>query len=140
VGSGAHPHPLWLNILLPAFAVALTIIVVSLIREAQEGSPRDPNSGGTARRVSVARAVLWQGMGGLWVLDGLLQWQPAMFSRSFIERFLLPVAQGQPAWLHALLLWGAHVWNQAPAWSDAAAGFVQVLIGVGLLAGASRPL
>ena len=52
-----------------------------------------------------ARRSLLLGLGGLWLLDGLLQMQPYMFTVNLIAQVLRPVAAGQPWWLARLIDW-----------------------------------
>jgi hypothetical protein len=83
----------------------------------------------TARR---AQTVL----GLLWLLDGGLQFQSFMYSRGFLQS-LLAGASGEPAWLHASILWGVRVANGDLGLWNTLFAVTQVLIGAGLLI---RPL
>ncbi len=72
-------------------------------------------------------------LGAIWLLDGALQLQPYMFSHHFLTDVLLPVADGQPAFVASLIrasdqLVAPHlaVWNGLFA-------ALQVGLGVGLL-------
>ncbi|MDA8066079.1 MAG: hypothetical protein M0031_11390 [Thermaerobacter sp.] len=76
---------------------------------------------------------MWRGFGGLWLLDGLLQLQPAMFTAAFVRQVLEPLLPGQPAWLEGLLRGGIGLWSAAPALADGSAAAVQLAIGVLLL-------
>ncbi len=49
--------------------------------------------------------LLRQGLGLLWLLDGLLQMQPGMFTMDMISTIMQPAATGQPAWLTGLVDW-----------------------------------
>ena len=42
-------------------------------------------------------------LGGLWILDGLLQLQPLMFTMSMIAAVLVPVQSGEPRWVIDLI-------------------------------------
>lgn len=87
------------------------------------------------------RAMWWYGLGGLWILDALLQAQPSMFSATgMVGNVVLPAAQGQPGWIAGPMLWGAGIWaSHAAAWNMAAVT-VESLIGVLLLGGRRWPL
>ncbi|MFZ0218259.1 MAG: hypothetical protein WAM30_20170, partial [Candidatus Dormiibacterota bacterium] len=70
-------------------------------------------------------------LGAFWLLDGLLQLQPFMFTRGFLDQTIAAAGQGQPALIAlsvslAIQIVGPHValWN---------AGFatIQLLIGLG---------
>jgi hypothetical protein len=71
-------------------------------------------------------------LGAFWILDAALQFQPFMFGRVFVETFILPNAQGQPAVVSWIIRNIGHfiepniaVWNTLFA-------VVQLVIGVGL--------
>jgi hypothetical protein len=77
--------------------------------------------------------VIQLALGGIWILDGFLQFQPHMFGQGFITHILLPSAQGQPAPLAWSITTMSHflrpdigVWNFL-------FGSLQLLIGVGML-------
>lgn len=78
-----------------------------------------------------ARALL----GTLWIIDGLLQAQPEMFSRAWPLGQLAKSAMGEPAWVNhsifAVLGWFAPSWP----WWNLAAVALQLGIGTGLLLG-----
>lgn len=87
------------------------------------------------------RAMWWYGLGGLWVLDAVLQAQPSMFSATgMVGNVVLPAAQGQPGWIAGPMLWGAGIWvSHAAAWNVAAVT-LESLIGFLLLGGRRWPL
>jgi hypothetical protein len=58
----------------------------------------------------VARRVL----AGLWLLDGLLQCQPYMFTTKFASDVLAPSASGQPGWVAGPVLWSARMVGDHP--------------------------
>ena len=78
-------------------------------------------------------------LGSLWVLDGVLQAQPAM-PRGFAAGILAPVAHGQPGWLAGLLSWEEALWRAHPVHLTVATALIQVGIGVAVLAGGSSRL
>jgi hypothetical protein len=85
--------------------------------------------------------LIWRyALGGLWLLDALLQAQPRMFSAAGLPTMVvLPAAQGQPGWIAGPMLWGAEVWaSHAAAW-NAAAVALEALIGCLILTGRWRP-
>jgi hypothetical protein len=72
-------------------------------------------------------------LGLLWILDAALQFQPFMFSKSFVNTFILPNAAGQPTVIRWVITNVGHflaphiaVWNTLFA-------LIQLGIGVGLL-------
>jgi hypothetical protein len=86
------------------------------------------------------RAIWWYGLGGLWIIDALLQAQPSMFTATGLPALvLLPAAQGQPSWIAGPMLWGAELWaSHAVAW-NAVAVILEALIGCLILVGRRWP-
>src|SRR5882724_11933119 len=78
------------------------------------------------------RAVLRIGFGLLWVLDGLLQAQPAMVGLP--AQVIVPGSGESPAWVRSVVEWGAAAWTYHPVQAAAAAVWVQLGIGVWMLA------
>ncbi len=86
---------------------------------------------------SRARAIFVYGLGGLWILDGLLQVQPLMV-RSFIPVLVAPVIQGQP-WLIARVMYlGMHLWNLHPILFDTLVVWLQIGMGLAIVLGGAR--
>jgi hypothetical protein len=85
------------------------------------------------------RDTLWIGFAILWLVDGLLQAQPAMFTQQFVTTVLQPVAQDQPGWLAGLLWASTLVWQANPLAANLAAVLVQLAIGALLLLGRAKP-
>lgn len=73
------------------------------------------------------------GLGGLWLLDGLLQLQPHMFTSAFVAQVLEPSSQGQAGWISWLVGANAHLVSTNVAAWDALFACVQLLIGLGLM-------
>lgn len=78
--------------------------------------------------------VLRLSLGGLWILDGFLQIQPSM-STQFIPHVIVPILDGQPAWLTNVIEKGIIIWSQHPLTYDVLSAAVQFLIGVLLILG-----
>ena len=81
------------------------------------------------------RQVVWL-LGGLWILDGVLQLQPGMFTMAMIQAVMQPTVLGQPGWVQALLRgvidvlsWNLTVTNLAIAAVQLAAGLGLILAG-----------
>lgn len=87
---------------------------------------------GAAVAFSKARAVWWYALGGLWVVDGLLQLQPRMFTSLLAQAILQPAAQGQPAWIALPMSLASQLWTRYPVLCNASVVAVQLSIG-GLL-------
>ncbi len=72
-------------------------------------------------------------LGLLWILDAALQFQPYMFSKNFVPRFVLANASGQPAVIHWVITNVGNFLAPHPAVWNALFASVQLVIGVGLL-------
>ena len=77
--------------------------------------------------------ILTLSLGGLWLLDGILQLQPAMFTGAFVEQVLAPTLTSQPHWMVAVINFGINVWNLNPVLFNLAAAVVQLFIGFMIL-------
>lgn len=102
---------------------------VVLARRAQAAPQPGPNE-------PSARKFLRVALGSLWVLDGLLQAQPAMPS-GFLPTMISPAMAGQPGWLTSLAGPFVRTWSHHPVGADAITVWVQVGLGVLILAGGS---
>ncbi len=85
-----------------------------------------------------AHKRIWYGLGMLWLIDGILQAQPAMFSSIFPDMVLRPLIDGQPGWLQYLLKYGVSFWQLNPVLNDLLALTLQLLIGLLLITGYER--
>ena len=84
------------------------------------------------------RQVLRIGFGVLWVLDGLLQAQPAM-PLGLATNVTQPAAGGSPGWVRGLVDFAAKGWTYHPVSAAAAAVWIQIGIGIWLLTAARGP-
>lgn len=84
-------------------------------------------------RTPKERALLWWGLGLLWILDGVLQAQPAMPNNGFVQDVLAPALIGQPSWYIRILGWNIQFWTNHPVGADVMATLLQVWIGILLL-------
>lgn len=76
------------------------------------------------------RTIIAKCLGAFWILDGLLQFQPAMFGQGFIVNVLVPNLSSQPHWMYDIVNFGIYLWNLNPALNDLGAGCLQVAIGL----------
>jgi hypothetical protein len=67
-------------------------------------------------------------LGGFWLLDGILQLQPAMFTAAFVNNVLAPNLEGEPRVITAIVAFGIRVWRMNPLWSNTAAALIQLTI------------
>jgi hypothetical protein len=79
------------------------------------------------------KRVLTACLGGIWLLDGILQLQPTMFTSGFVNTVLLPVLQNQPRALGSIIDLGIRIFSLNGIWCNLGAALIQVLIGVALL-------
>ena len=86
-----------------------------------------------------ARVFLRRTIGIIWVVDGLLQAQPAM-PAGFAKNIVAPAAVGQPHILANLLNWEVYFWQAHPLDLAVATVLIQIGIGVAILAGGDSRL
>ena len=79
-----------------------------------------------------ARRLLRIGFGLLWILDGILQAQPAM-AAGLPSHVIEPSAASSPAWVQHVVNWAGTTWSFHPIQAGAAAVWIQVGIGIWLL-------
>ncbi|MGH6654825.1 MAG: hypothetical protein ACRDVE_06425 [Actinocrinis sp.] len=79
----------------------------------------------TRRRLQLA-------LGALWLLDGVLQLQPYMFTKDFAVMTLAPVAEGNPGWISGPVHWSVTLVQQHPVGTNTAFALVQIALGVGI--------
>jgi cytochrome oxidase Cu insertion factor (SCO1/SenC/PrrC family) len=97
----------------------------------------DGSKGGGVREAR-GRWLLRVGFGLLWILDGILQAQPKM-AGGLAAQVIEPTAAASPAWVQHLVNWGGSTWSFHPIQAGAASVWIQVGIGVWLLAAKSGP-
>jgi hypothetical protein len=84
------------------------------------------------------RRLLRIGFGLLWIFDGLLQAQPAM-AAGLPSQVIEPTAASSPPWVQHVVDWGAVTWSYHPIQAGAAAVWIQVGIGIWLMAASGGP-
>ena len=72
-------------------------------------------------------------LSGLWILDGALQLQPAMFTPRFADQVVAPAAAGQPGWVAWPVLHSAQLIAHHALVADLVFALVQLALGFGLL-------
>lgn len=80
-----------------------------------------------------ARRLLQLVLGMIWLLDAALQYQPYMFSRSFVTQIIEPAAAGNPGAVAHSVTWAAHLMLHHLAWYNAVFATVQLVIALGIL-------
>jgi hypothetical protein len=87
----------------------------------------------------VTRRRLEMALGGIWLLDGALQFQPYMFTRAFFANTLDMANMGLPGPVSAMLSRVSGLLAGQPVFWNTAFASLQVLLGAGLLwAGTAR--
>src|ERR1700729_2450826 len=86
-----------------------------------------------AQDSTALRRWLQIGLGALWVLDGALQYQPYMFSRTFVTGIIDPAGTGSPAVVANAVTGAGHVLLHDVVLFNAAFATTQLAIGLGLL-------
>jgi hypothetical protein len=85
------------------------------------------------------RKLLRYGFGVIWLLDGILQAQPKMVL-GLPTLVTEPSASSSPHWVQAAVNWAGNAWLLHPIEAAASAVWIQVGIGVWLLAAGRGPL
>jgi cytochrome oxidase Cu insertion factor (SCO1/SenC/PrrC family) len=97
-----------------------------------------PGRTGPAALPAVAAEPAWRqllrvGFGLLWVFDGILQAQPKM-AIGLPSQVIQPTAASSPHWVQHVVNWAGTTWSYHPMQAGAAAVWIQVGIGIWLLA------
>jgi hypothetical protein len=96
-------------------------------------APARPDLGVHQPRTVVTRRHLQIVLGLFWLLDGALQFQPFMFTRSFAEQVIAPLGQGQPSFVAVPVQWASDIIAAHPfAWNIPFAT-LQVALGIAIL-------
>lgn len=81
----------------------------------------------------VTRRGIQIALGCLWLLDGLLQLQPQMFTANFANKVISPAALGQPAWVSGPMHLFIQIFLLQPALFNSFAAITQIVLGVLIL-------
>jgi len=111
---------------------------------AVEPARREPARREPARREPAWREPAWRqllrvGFGLLWIFDGILQAQPKM-AIGLPSQVIQPTAASSPHWVQHVVNWAGATWSYHPMQAGAAAVWIQVGIGIWLLAASRGPL
>ncbi len=122
--------------LLAVVAIAWSFLRSIQLRRAVLGEKVDNGEGGVAATVSpepVARRLIRISFGLIWIFDGVLQGQASM-PLGMVPQVVQPTAAASPVWVQHLVNRGATIWSYHPVSVAAAAVWIQVGIGLWLLA------
>ena len=100
---------------------------------AQAGEHTGPAARPAAAAEPAWRQLLRVGFGLLWVFDGILQAQPKM-AIGLPSQVIQPTAASSPHWVQHVVNWAGTSWSYHPMQAGAAAVWIQVGIGIWLLA------
>lgn len=84
-------------------------------------------------KIKITRRGVQICLGLLWLLDGMLQLQPQMFTSNFADKVIAPVAQGQPFFVSSPMHLGISIILSNPAFFDACFALIQLGLGVTIL-------
>ena len=87
----------------------------------------------------VVRTIMFI-LGVLWIVDGVLQLQPASFTATFADDILAPNLLGQPAAITSIINFGVQFFNMNPFVANLAAAVLQLFIGFALVLPFKRTL
>ncbi len=116
-------------IALAIFAV-LSVVWVSVRDRTANAGRAAPE---TTHPEPAGHQLLRIGFGLLWVFDGLLQAQPKM-AAGLPSQVIEPIAASSPHWVQHLVNWAGTIWSYHPIQAGASAVWIQVGIGLWLLA------
>jgi hypothetical protein len=96
--------------------------------------PRPAGARAAASRLTDvdARRCLQLALAGLWLLDGVLQFQPYMFTRAFAHQVLAPAASGNPAFIAAPINAAARIVAHHSVGANAAFATTQLVLGLAI--------
>jgi cytochrome oxidase Cu insertion factor (SCO1/SenC/PrrC family) len=125
---------------LTALLVLATLAIVwASLREWRPGLvSRAVKGSAVIEREAPARRLLRLSFGLLWIFDGILQAQPAM-AAGLPGQVMAPAARTSPAWVQHVVNWAGTAWSFHPVQAAAAAVWIQVGIGIWMLAAARGP-
>ena len=136
--AGDLGHALLVALAVQAAVILGCAVVGSILRIRWQAGRPAASSSPTVAEPS-ARRFLRICLGLLWILDGLLQAQPAMPS-GFLPTMVSPALAGQPQWLTSLAGPLVRAWTHHPVGADAITVWLQIGLGVLILAGGTgRP-
>ena len=116
-------------------ALATLAIIWASLREWRPGLVTRAGGAAAAGPEAPARRLLRLGFGVLWIVDGILQAQPAM-AAGLPGQVMAPAAQTSPAWVQHVVNWAGTAWSFHPVQAAAASVWIQAGIGIWMLAAA----
>lgn len=102
--------------------------------------PQAGDLGKASQALIDRRRLLTLVLGGVWLLDAALQFQPYMFTLAFPQDVIQPAGQGSPAWVEGPVNWSASLLSSNITLWNGLFATTQLLIAVGLLWRPTRKL
>jgi cytochrome oxidase Cu insertion factor (SCO1/SenC/PrrC family) len=112
-------------LLIFAILAVAWVSVREWLRPARAAKPANPEP--------AWRQLLRVGFGVIWIFDGLLQAQPDM-PTGLPSQVIEPTAASSPAWVQHVVNWAGTTWSYHPIQASASAVWIQLGIGVWLIA------
>ena len=102
-------------------------------RIAPQGSPaRATGRRSVAASLHVNQRTLQCALGAIWIIDGLLKFQPNLFKPTFVSDVIRPMAAGQPSLINSTINHTANLLSHGTTLWVALFGVIEIAIGVGL--------
>lgn len=130
--SSLFHQGLWVLLIVALVALAWNVLRSAQYRLARARGANPPVLPAPAPE-PVARRLLRISFGIIWVFDGILQGQASM-PLGMGPQVIQPAAAASPDWVQHLVNWAVTIWSYHPVTAAAAAVWVQVGIGLWLLA------
>jgi hypothetical protein len=89
--------------------------------------------GSIPARLHVSRRSLQVALGLVWIIDGLLKFQPALFKPAFVDLVIRPMATGQPTLIASAIDHMANFLSHEATMWVAVFGIIEILIGAAML-------
>ncbi len=96
-------------------------------------SPQSGEGRSVAAALHVNQRTLQCALGVIWVIDGLLKFQPELFKSTFVSDVISPMAVGQPSLVASTINHTANLLSHGTTAWVAVFALIEIAIGVGLL-------
>jgi cytochrome oxidase Cu insertion factor (SCO1/SenC/PrrC family) len=113
--------------------LVFAVLAVAWVATREWIRPSIARAASTAAAEPAWRRLLRIGFGVLWIVDGLLQAQPAM-AVGLPSQVIQPTAASSPGWVQHAVNWAGTTWSYHPIQAGASAVWIQVGIGAWLIA------
>lgn len=126
------------TILIFLFLLAYTLGYLRLSKKLSSIAERDSGlehrTGYTRQQTfTISRMTMQRLLGAIWLVDGLFQLKPQMFTPAFLQQVVLPTSEGQPNWAAAMITWGANMEMAHIVFWNTLFALIQVALGVALI-------